>query len=130
MSAEKVTGAAFRAWRDNTLAELHEMARQAKTTLPSRTLKALGQMHGRTSFEWNGEENTRGRQVWFNAVETAMKSERHFWATLNYIHHNPVKHGYVKRAIDWPHSTIHRYVANGVLPPDWAWVPHEGEFGE
>lgn len=37
VSAEKVTGAAFRAWRDNTLAELHEMARQAKTTLPSRT---------------------------------------------------------------------------------------------
>ena len=35
--AEKVTGVAFRAYRDNTLAELHRMAEQAKTGLPSRT---------------------------------------------------------------------------------------------
>jgi hypothetical protein len=35
--AEKVTGVAFRAYRDNTLAELQRMAEQAKTSLPSRT---------------------------------------------------------------------------------------------
>jgi len=35
--AEKVTGVAFRAFRDNTLAEMHRMADQAKTALPSRT---------------------------------------------------------------------------------------------
>src|SRR6185295_5511256 len=35
--AEKVTGVAFRAYRDNTLAELQRMAEQAKTTLPGRT---------------------------------------------------------------------------------------------
>lgn len=34
--AEKVTGIAFRAYRDNTLAELQRMAEQAKTTLPGR----------------------------------------------------------------------------------------------
>jgi hypothetical protein len=34
--AEKVTGVAFRAYRDNTLAELQRMAEQAKTTLPGR----------------------------------------------------------------------------------------------
>lgn len=27
-------------------------------------LASLGRMHGRTSFRWNGEEQTRGRQVW------------------------------------------------------------------
>ncbi len=35
--AEKVTGVAFRAYRDNTLAELQRNADQAKTALPSRT---------------------------------------------------------------------------------------------
>ena len=35
--AEKVTGVAFRAYRDNTLAELQRMAEQAKTTLPGRS---------------------------------------------------------------------------------------------
>jgi putative transposase len=46
-------------------------------------LKSIGQLHGRTSFLWNGEDQWRGRQVWCGAAETAMKSERHFWATLN-----------------------------------------------
>src|SRR5882762_8632729 len=35
--AEKVTGLAFRSYRDNTLAELHRLAEQARTTLPSKT---------------------------------------------------------------------------------------------
>src|SRR6266496_2154149 len=35
--AEKVTGLAFRSYRDNTLAELHHLADQAHTTLPSKT---------------------------------------------------------------------------------------------
>ena len=35
-------------------------------------------------------------------VERAMRSDRHFWATLNYAHHNPVHHGYVARWTDWP----------------------------
>lgn len=39
-------------------------------------LKAVGQLHGRTSFRWNGEEGCRGRQVWHRAVETGIRSER------------------------------------------------------
>lgn len=31
-----------------------------------------------------------------------MKSERHFWASLLYVLHNPVKHGYVEQWQDWP----------------------------
>ena len=34
-----------------------------------------------------------------------MKSERHFWVTLNYVHHNPIHHGYVERWQDWPWSS-------------------------
>lgn len=40
-----------------------------------------------------------------------MKSERHFWATLNYVHHNPVHHGYVKQWQDWPFSSARDYLA-------------------
>ncbi|MGZ4989084.1 MAG: hypothetical protein ACXWBP_13640, partial [Limisphaerales bacterium] len=45
----------------------------------------LGRLHGRTSHAWNTEEHTRGRKVFFRAVERAMRSDRHYWATLNYI---------------------------------------------
>jgi putative transposase len=72
---------------------------------------ALGRLHGRLSFEWNGADNHRGRKVWYNCFERPMKSERHFWATLNYIHHNPVHHGYERRWQDWPWSSARRYLA-------------------
>ena len=65
----------------------------------------LGRFHGRSSYQWNGEDGTRGRQVWHNCTERAMRSERHFWASLNYVHHNAVHHGYVKRWEDWPFSS-------------------------
>lgn len=68
-------------------------------------LHALGRLHGRTSHDWNGEENARGRQVWCNAAETVIKSEGHYFATLNYVHHNSVKHRYASRWTDWPWSS-------------------------
>lgn len=67
-------------------------------------LSALGQLHGRSSYQWNAEDAERGRQVWFNALETGIKCERHFWASFVYTSHNPVKHGYVTRWQDWPYS--------------------------
>ncbi len=70
----------------------------------------LGQFHGRSSFEWNGEDNRRGRKVWHNWFDRRMKSERHFLATLNYVHHNPVHHGYVEHWQDWPWSSAREYL--------------------
>ena len=74
-------------------------------------LLLLGQMHGRTSFRWNGEDDRRGRKVWFNAVETRMKSEGHFWASLNYVHNNPVHHRHVGRWQDWPFGSARDWLA-------------------
>ena len=74
-------------------------------------LGALGMLHGRTSYRWNGEEAQRGRKVWHRAAETVIKSERHFWATLNYVLHNAVRHGYVERWQDWPYSNAADYLA-------------------
>jgi putative transposase len=73
-------------------------------------LKKLSQFHGRTSFLWNGEENKRGRRIWCNTLEKTIKSDRHFWASMNYIHHNPVKHGYVDKWTDWPYSSAKDYL--------------------
>ncbi len=74
-------------------------------------LRELGRLHGRLSHTWNGEEDARGRQVFFRAVERAMRSDRHFWATMNYVHHNPVHHGYVERWTDWPWSSATEFLA-------------------
>ena len=68
-------------------------------------------VHGRSSFEWNNEENTRGRKVWFRYSDRLIRSQRHYNTTLNYIHYNPVKHGLVTGPYDWQWSSIHWYLA-------------------
>jgi putative transposase len=37
-------------------------------------------------------------------METGIRSDRHFWSSLIYVMHNPVKHRYVRRWQDWPFS--------------------------
>lgn len=70
----------------------------------------LGKIHGKTSYRWNREEGAEGRKVWYRSFERAIKSRGHFFATVNYIHNNPVKHGYVKRWQDWPFSSAAEYL--------------------
>jgi len=82
-----------------------------ETTAILDLLADLGRMHGRLSHDWNGEEQTRGRQVWCGAVERYLRNDAHFWATINYVHNNPVHHGYVQRWQDWPFSSTDEYLA-------------------
>lgn len=76
----------------------------------SRLRKELGKIHGRTARFWNQEDCTQGRKVWFNFFDRNMKSQRHFWASLNYIHHNPVYHGYAQKWQDWAFSSAGAYL--------------------
>ena len=38
---------------------------------------------------------------------------------VDYVHFNPVKHGFVARVQEWPYSSFHRYAQAGWLPWDW-----------
>lgn len=82
--------------------------------LASRSIKSLskelGKFHGRSSFTWNAEDRRRGRQVWFRSFDREIRSEPHFWATVNYIHHNPVHHGHVKKWQDWIWSSATKFL--------------------
>jgi len=40
----------------------------------------------------------------------AIRSERHFGATMNYVHHNPVHHGYCRQWQDWPFSSASAFL--------------------
>lgn len=73
-------------------------------------LSELARMHGRLSFRWNGEENKRGRQVWCGVAERFMRNDAHYWATVNYIHHNPVHHGYTDQWQAWQYSSARTYL--------------------
>ncbi len=73
-------------------------------------LKEIGLFHGRSSYLWNGEDASRGRQVWHNCFERVMKSNRHFFASVNYVLNNPVYHGYCDRWQDWQWSNGKEYL--------------------
>ena len=63
-----------------------------------------------------GERGIWQRRYW----EHLIRNEADYRAHMDYVHINPVKHGLVKRVMDWPYSTFHRWVAQGLYPPDWA----------
>jgi putative transposase len=76
----------------------------------------------------NGELALWQRRFW----EHTIRDENDFSRHVDYIHFNPVKHGHVQRVRDWPYSSFHRYVKEGILPDDWAGdVGQDGQdFGE
>jgi len=66
-----------------------------------------------------GERGVWQRRYW----EHWIRDERDYGRHIDYVHYNPVKHGYVKRVADWPYSTFHRYVKGGIYPQVWAGNP-------
>ncbi len=55
------------------------------------------------------------RRFWEHQIRDEGDYQRH----LDYLHYNPVKHGLVKTAWEWPYSTFHRYVDEGMYSPQW-----------
>jgi putative transposase len=49
---------------------------------------------------------------------------------VTYCWGNPVKHGLVARAAEWPFSSIHRDIRAGRVDPEWAGDVPDGSFGE
>ena len=63
------------------------------------------------------------RRFWEHQIRDEFDMEKH----VDYIHFNPVKHGQVRGVGEWPHSTFHRYVREGIYSKDWAGSPEIAE---
>ena len=63
-----------------------------------------------------GERGIWQRRYW----EHMIRDQSDFNAHMDYIHINPVKHGFVSQVRDWPYSTFHKLVEQGVYNLDWA----------
>ena len=62
--------------------------------------------------------------------EHHIRDQADFDMHVRYCWGDPVKHGLVGRAVDWPYSSIHRDVRLGRVEPEWVGGVMEGEFGE
>jgi putative transposase len=95
-------------------------------------VRALAAKGISTERNGKGEAGVWQRRFW----EHTVRNEADFAAHCDYIHYNPVKHGHAIQPADWPYSTVHRFIAEGIYPPDWARtkipeeMPEPSQIGE
>ena len=93
----------------------------ARFDLRWRIIKANFSRH----FEVSAERSTskihkREKGIWQRRYwEHLIRDERDLNRHIDYIHANPAKHGHVSQIRDWPYSSFHRFVQEGVLAEDW-----------
>jgi putative transposase len=54
------------------------------------------------------------RRFWEHQIRDDLDLQRH----VDCVYFNPVKHGHVKRPQEWPYSSYHRDLKNGLLKPE------------
>jgi len=79
----------------------------------------------------HGEAMVWQRRFWEHRIRDEVDLHNH----VEYIHFNPVKHGYCLTPVAWPYSSLHRYIREGILTTDWAVDPEQAgnpvaKFGE
>lgn len=81
----------------------------------------------------NSRYKKRERGIWQRRFwEHSIRDDDDFEHHVNYIHYNPVKHGYVSKPVEWEYSSIHKFIKKGIITKDWA-CDHdfkESAFGE
>lgn len=89
--------------------------------IKSRFSRSLPQGERRSNSRVKrGERGIWQRRFWEHQISNEQDFSRH----VDYIHWNPVKHGWAKQVKDWPYSSFHRYVAQGIYPENWGGCIH------
>jgi putative transposase len=95
---------------------------------PSRWMRikrkvSLARRENYRRLDWISASKKKHREstIWQRRFwEHQIRDDDDFARHVDYLHHNPVKHGYVERVSDWPYSTFHRYVRGGLIARDWS----------
>ena len=66
-------------------------------------------------MQQKGERGIWQRRYW----EHTIRDERDYATHMDYLHYNPVKHGYIKKVMDWPYSTFRHHVRHGLYAENW-----------
>ena len=59
-----------------------------------------------------------------------IRNDKDFERHVDYIHYNPVKHGYVSKPNEWQYSSIHQFIEKRIIEANWSNDDIEGEYGE
>jgi putative transposase len=68
-----------------------------------------------TSRSRRKEADLWQRRFW----EHRIRDDCDYATHCDYIHYNPVRHGLVDMPKNWPYSTFHKFMKEGMYPPEW-----------
>jgi len=66
-------------------------------------------IHSKSAISINKIDKQPGRKVWYDYWDECIRNEKDFYDKLNYIHLNPVKHGYVDDPSKYKFSSYYSY---------------------
>lgn len=69
---------------------------------PENLSAFISNLHIETAKYINKQDNQLNRQVWWQFWDSCITYQYSYLARLNYVNHNPVKHGLVKEASQYP----------------------------
>ncbi|MBL8079537.1 MAG: transposase [Anaerolineales bacterium] len=88
----------------------HFIARSPEDAL---SLKSLIQgVHSISAKFVNAKDAQPGRKVWHNYWDTCIRTEKSYYARMNYVMMNPVKHGLVEKPEEYPFSSYRYFIEN------------------
>ena len=89
------------------------------------TTKALSEHSNQSTGHKNSSARRRrgNGSLWHHSYyEHTIRNDTEYELYVLYCCYNPVKHGYVENALEWPYSTLKRNLASGKYPPEWAHI--------
>jgi len=90
--------------------------------IPTDTNESISKSRQRRS-----ERGVWQRRFW----EHQIRNDRDYKNHVDYIHYNPLKHGYCEQVKAWPYSSFHKFVRDGIYPANWSEEPVDlGSVGE
>ena len=78
--------------------------------------KLCGKVHMLTATAINHLDEIPGRQVWYRSWDTLLTYEKSVMARIAYVHSNPVKHGLVSQAEEYPWCSATWFLREGDRP--------------
>ncbi len=90
-----------------------------KATEHARNLsKIIGNIHRFTSLTMNKQNNSQGRKIWYQYWDTVITSQKSLYARFNYIHYNPVKHGFVEKSEEYKFCSFKHFYESDKIQVD------------
>ncbi|HSF94521.1 MAG TPA: transposase [Thermohalobaculum sp.] len=94
--------------------------------IKSQFSRGLPPGYVRPSHQTRREKGIWQRRFW----EHHIRNDDDYGDHVRYCWINPVKHGLVERAVDWPYSSLHRDIRMGRVEPEWSGAIPDGMHGE